>query len=105
MFRRCHRPFLLKNAKLLAAARIDDYKATAAALQANHEQFSRHQAASARRGAVQHCKAGNLMVDKLLQDYMALLDHGLGKVAQGADTIMMTSTSHQLPAALQDMPY
>ena len=53
---------------------------------------------------MQHCKAGNLVVNKLLQDYMALLDHGLGEVAQEADTIMTTATGPHIPAAPQDMP-
>ena len=52
---------------------------------------------------VQRREAGNLVVNKLLQDSVALLDHGLGEATQEADAIMTTSAGHQLPAALQDM--
>ena len=57
-----------------------------------------------RRGVVRCCKAGNLVVNKLLQDYVALLDHGLGEVAQEADAIMTTTAGPHLLATLQDMP-
>ena len=90
--------------KILAAARIDDYEATAAALRANREQFTRCQASSARRGVVRCCEVDKLVVNKLLRDYVALLDHGLGQVTQEADTIMITSVGHPLPASLQNMP-
>ena len=53
---------------------------------------------------MRHREAGNLVVNKLLQDYVALLDHGLGEATHEADTIMTTSAGHQLPAAPQDMP-
>ena len=49
-------------------------------------------------------EAGKLMVKKPQQDYVALLDQGLGEVAQEADTIMTTATGPHLPAAPQDMP-
>ena len=53
---------------------------------------------------VQRREADNLVVNKLLQNYMALLDHGLGEVAQEADAIMTTTTGPHLPATPQDMP-
>ena len=53
---------------------------------------------------VQRREAGNLVVNKLLQDYVALLDHGLGEATQEADAIMTTSAGHPLSASLQDMP-
>ena len=43
------------------------------------------------------------MVKKLLQDYVALLDHGLSEMAKEAYAIMTTTTGPHLPAALQDM--
>ena len=94
----------LQEHKILATTRIDDYEATAAALRANHEQFTRHQATSTRRGVVRYHEASNLVVNKLLRDYLVLLDHGLGEVTQEADAIMTTSAGHQLPAAPQNMP-
>ena len=53
---------------------------------------------------MRHHKAGNLVVNKLLQDYVALLDHNLGEGAQEADAIMTTATGPHLPTTPQDMP-
>ena len=53
---------------------------------------------------MRNCKAGNLVVNKLLQEYVALLDHNLGEGAQEADAIMKTAAGPHLPAAPQNMP-
>ena len=49
--------------------------------------------AAAARGTTRQRDAGNLVVDKLLQDYTELLDHGLGE----ADAIIATTTGPHLP--------
>ena len=77
--------------KILAAARVDDYEATEAALQANRERYARRQAGASRRGTTRRRDAGNMVVDKLLRDYVALLDHGLGEAAQEAQAVMATT--------------
>ena len=90
--------------KILAAARVDDYEATEAALQANRERYARRQAGASRRGTTRRRDAGNMVVDKLLRDYVALLDHGLGEAAQEAQAVMATTAPPLTPAVSQAMP-
>ena len=45
-----------------------------------------------------------MVVDKLLRDYVALLDHGLGEAAQEAQAVMATTAPPPTPAVSQAMP-